>query len=369
MSTQPELKLTHKGRHKKIIIFVHGLWGDPKTSFADWPDFIAKDEKEVRGQLALSTYAVATLGYPAKMGDRLSLREVQTRLLKELEDKGIFDDYEQIFFICHSLGGLVIKGLLIDLKMESSEYFQKIAAIFLIATPSQGAPLTNWISALLQIIVGRLVVDIQTKDSNTYLQKLEEQWLTILRKRENQFPLPHIYGAYEKKAFKGLKIAVQEIYTATFYDEPPIAINADHIEIVKPKSPDDSIYTWVQGRIAALQKELGSIERGFIVKNKFTKPIPSSTPKLSLSQKMQIVEALLECPSIEFVLDKLSIKQYIDSSDILRHHVMNVVETCLNHKGGMAELVNLLHSFDNNTKAIDNLDALLEQQFPELLES
>ena len=126
MSNQPELKIIHQGIHKKIIIFVHGLWGDPKTSFASWPNLIAQDDEKIRAEPALSTYSVATLGYPAGRNDGLSLREVQTRLLPELEDRGIFDDYEQIFFICHSLGGLVIKGLLIDLKMEYPEYFQNI---------------------------------------------------------------------------------------------------------------------------------------------------------------------------------------------------------------------------------------------------
>ena len=101
--------------------------------------------------------------------------------------------------------------MLIDLKIEHPGYFQKITAIFLIATPSQGSQIANWISSLSKV-VGRLIVDLQTKDINTYLQNLENQWQTILRQRENKYP--RIYGAYEKKSIMALKV-VSEVYTAT----------------------------------------------------------------------------------------------------------------------------------------------------------
>jgi hypothetical protein len=257
MSNQPELKIIHPGKHKRIIIFVHGLWGDPKTSFGSWPYLIRGDDEEVRGQLALSTYAVAILGYPAGSRDRLSLTEIQSNLLTELKNKGIFDDYEQIFFICHSLGGLVIKGLLIELK-DSPEYFQKIKAIFLIATPSQGSPFANWISFLPKFIVesifGRLVVDLQTKEVNTYLQYLESRWHKLFQQRENRYP--RIYCAYEKKAIIIFKV-VSKVHMTTDCDGDSEAITANHIDIVKPISPGAHIYTWVRGHIVDLQKELG----------------------------------------------------------------------------------------------------------------
>ncbi|EDN69302.1 SesB [Beggiatoa sp. PS] len=257
MSNQPELKLIYedKGKHKRIIIFVHGLKGDPETSFGDWPKLIKEDDKEERGQLALSTYAVATFGYPAGWNDGFSLVDVKNSLLEALEDTRIFDDYKQIFFICHSLGGLVIKSLLIELKDDFPEYFQKIAAIFLIATPSQGSPLANWISFLPKFLVGRLVPDLQTIENNSYLQELENRWNKLLKQRKNI--CPRIYCAYERKATIILQV-VSKVYMTTYCDKTSMPIGANHIDIVKPKSPGDPIYKWVRGCIADLQKELGS---------------------------------------------------------------------------------------------------------------
>ena len=142
--------------------------------------------------------------------------------------------------------------------MDSPENFEKIAAIFLISTPSQGAPAAIFLS-LLPNIAGKLVVDLQTKEANTHLQTLEKHWQSLLRRRKDNYH-PRIYGAYETKKIKGLKV-VPEVYTATTYDEEPIAENCNHINIVKPKSIDDSIYKWVRGRIADLQKHKSKAEQ------------------------------------------------------------------------------------------------------------
>ena len=56
MSNKPELTFIHSGSHKKIIIFVPGLWGDPKTSFANWPNLIVEDNSKMRAGPPLSTY-------------------------------------------------------------------------------------------------------------------------------------------------------------------------------------------------------------------------------------------------------------------------------------------------------------------------
>src|SRR5215475_9937403 len=61
----------HKGNSDKVIIFIHGLWGDPKTSFAadgsphSWPELIANDKRAMRAGPPLSEYTVGALGYPA----------------------------------------------------------------------------------------------------------------------------------------------------------------------------------------------------------------------------------------------------------------------------------------------------------------
>jgi hypothetical protein len=142
------------------------------------PELIANDNREMRAGPSLSEYAVGTLGYPASSSDTLSITEVANTLEADLIDSGVFDNYSQIFFICHSLGGLVIKEVFHSLKIEHDKDSEKVVAIFLISTPSQGAPAANFIKLLPSVISGRLVLDIQTIDNNTYLRSLESKWHT-----------------------------------------------------------------------------------------------------------------------------------------------------------------------------------------------
>jgi len=97
--------------------------------------------------------------------------------------------------------------------------------------------------------------------------------------------------------------------------------------------------------------------------------IAFSTKKLSIQQKMQIVNALLECPSMQTLSQRQDILRELRSyifhaipeRDKNRSHVLSIVNACLNFKGGVVELAELLHLFDENTEAVNNLDTVLEQ--------
>ncbi|MDY6992002.1 MAG: caspase family protein [Pseudomonadota bacterium] len=92
-----------------------------------------------------------------------------------------------------------------------------------------------------------------------------------------------------------------------------------------------------------------------------------STKKLSIEQKMQIVDALLECPHMQtlnqrqVILRELPhhIFNAIPERDDNRSHVFSIVDTCLNFRSGIMELVRLLRTFDTNTEAVNNLDTVL----------
>jgi len=251
---QAAFTVLHKGPSDRLIVFVHGLWSDPRSAFSaspeavSWPDMMARDRRPMRAGPPLSDYTIAVVGYPAGRADTLSIPQIANRLLDDLYDAGVFADYEQIFFVCHSLGGLVVKELFTDLTIDHFHDARKVAAIFLISTPSQGAPAANFMTkALPQIVSGKLVRDMQTIAVNTYLQSLEARWQSILRHRKTQ--CPRIYCAYETQQTGPVTI-VSQAFTATVCDETPRAENANHLDIVKPKSVNDSIYRWVRGRIA-----------------------------------------------------------------------------------------------------------------------
>jgi len=109
----------HKGTADRVIIFVHGLFGDPSTSFSagpnnpSWPELMSTDGEGIGDAKPLSAYTIATFSYPAKCSDGLSIPEVANYLMRELQDKRVLEGGTKLYFIAHSLGAIVVKQMLI----------------------------------------------------------------------------------------------------------------------------------------------------------------------------------------------------------------------------------------------------------------
>lgn len=253
------IQLLHQGASNRTLLFVHGLYGEGEATFraegaADsWPTLVSRDQREMRAGPALSDYSIAVVEYPAKRRDRLSIPEIATRLVTDLADSSVIDSAQKIYIIAYSLGGLVTKELYLKLAAERPELAERIAGIFLIAVPSQGAPGANLLKLFPKELRGQLVADLRTIDSNTFLKSLESRWQTTLRQRDTTDPLPRIYCAYETQLTDGLLVVPLQ-YTATTCDQTPRAENSDHIQIVKPRNAEASIYGWVRGRIADVER-------------------------------------------------------------------------------------------------------------------
>lgn len=245
-----EFKYIQTGSSSNLIVFIHGLFGNAEASFAEhgsWPQLIAADNQAMKKGPPLTDYGVAVVNYPAGILDSLRLEDIAERVRLDFVDAGAFDDYNNIHIITHSMGGLVVKRMFIKIFERNHRQLSKIKSIFLISVPSQGAPAANFLTLLPKIYTTPLPRDLETIDTNTFLLSLENSWQEIMRQRSDGFP--RIYCAYERKSTIGISV-VPQVYTATICDNTPRAENEDHISIVKPLSQQNSIYTWVRGRIA-----------------------------------------------------------------------------------------------------------------------
>lgn len=240
-----------------MVVFIHGLWGDPKLSFLaegvdkNWPMLMSEDKRVVDGQFPLSAHTYIMIGFPAAIADSLSVEEISRRVITDLEDFGAFNRYGNIYIVAHSMGGLVTKSVLVKLKLRQPGSIERVAAVFLISTPSQGAPAADFLKMLPRIVTGSIVPDLGTVASNTYLDSLESNWTTILQQRTT--PWPAVFCAYETKSTAIITV-VPKVFTATRCDQDPRPEPKNHIDIVKPVSMNDSIYEWVRGRIAETGK-------------------------------------------------------------------------------------------------------------------
>src|ERR1700733_4128681 len=174
------------GRNKAIV-FVHGIHGSRDgtwkntSNMAYWPDLMKVDN-------TFSDADVIVEGYPTPFtGNHKDVDDIAKALEAEL--RPIFDSHKQVIFICHSLGGLIVKQLIID----HPNLAQKVPFIVFYATPGAGA----FIARFASVFSGDpLLKSMSDSGDETYLLDLENRW------RSGGFATIHRYCAYEEQKMR-----------------------------------------------------------------------------------------------------------------------------------------------------------------------
>jgi len=226
---------------------------------------LVKEDSEFPG------FSVATIQYYTPLFERAStIVEVADRILGRLRDQRVFRNYNEIYFIAHSMGGLLVKRMLVDLNRQNHEEdFRRIRAVLYVATPAQGstlAELASWFSMNPQLR------NMPRADLDAFMQSLENDWQNLLRMRDSR-RLPRSYCAYETQPTYSVMIVLRSS-AATFCDANPIAIDADHIDIVKPLDRQADIYVWARSRIQDVAAESSAVSSS----ERTQRPLESSEP-------------------------------------------------------------------------------------------
>ena len=126
--------------------------------------------------------------------------------------------------------------------------------MFLVGTPSQGAPLAKVVSHLPPDIRGQLVVNLQSDDMPNFLTGLQRQWHAVLDKRQGEGNPIAFACAYELLPPPVLRkpIVPQASIDGRCNNRYPIP--ADHLKIVKPTGREDEIYKWLLRQLAAANR-------------------------------------------------------------------------------------------------------------------
>lgn len=218
------------------VIFVHGLGGDPfatwwhdedqpKTSFPFW---LAED------------VAVHTLAYDASpskwLGSSMPLVDRATNVLTRFETEGI--GARPLFFVCHSLGGLVVKQTLRSaLELGESgwrEIVDNTRGIVFLATPHTGARLADYLRALGKIL--RLSVTMSELEASAPALRDLNVWY---RQRAKDLGIDTL-AMFETRDTHGVRVVDEA--SADAGQGVPRAVDADHFSICKPKDRSDLAY-------------------------------------------------------------------------------------------------------------------------------
>lgn len=226
------------------VIFVHGLDGDSRATWhpkdrpdAFWPAWLGED---------VPAAGVWSLGYAvsasAWKGHAMPLADRATNVLDLLELDGI--GRRPIVFICHSLGGLLVKQMLRHGADYGNPAWKAIAtrtkALVFLSTPHSGANLASW----LQHVGTLLRTTVSVEELEAHHPRLRELNLWY-RRHVADFDLATVVYC-EKRPVAGLLVVDETTADPGIVGVVPIPVDEDHVSICKPASKDSQIYRRVK---------------------------------------------------------------------------------------------------------------------------
>ena len=243
------------GAPRANVVFVHGLgghaygtWRRGAEEAGFWPLWLAEDVPGLTVYtLAYEAAATNWLGTAMPLQDRaVNLREGLLAVPALLE--------APLVFICHSLGGLIVKQILLDLARQRAALLEHVAGVVFLATPHGGSRqatlldrlrLFAWPSAATQ---GLAANDAALRTINVAYRGLAEERRKTLR---------HL-TFYEMRATAAGMIVDEGSADAGLSGRPPVPIDADHVAIAKPVDRDSLVYALTRAFVAEIGEAPGS---------------------------------------------------------------------------------------------------------------
>ena len=237
-----------KGTPRASVVFVHGLGGHvyntwrraPDDTF--WPLWLARDVEGL---------AVYSLAYEAPasnwLGTSMPLQDRAVNIFEVLlTEPGLRTG--PVIFVCHSLGGLIVKKVLLNLQQqairrpEAADLLERVTEVVFAATPHTGSAHATWLDRLRFLAwpssIARALVanDPSLRDINVAYRGLADDRRSMLRHQ--------IF--YETRGTPAGSIVDEASADPGLTGDPPVPIDADHISIVKPQDRSSLLYARVR---------------------------------------------------------------------------------------------------------------------------
>jgi hypothetical protein len=263
----------------RALVLVHGLMGDPRLTFGKIPQFIGSDDSELPGHGKMSDLAVYAVDYQADFTSRGSLEVVAKGVADDIAASTIFRRHRHIWFVTHSMGGLVLKrSLALWVLRQKMVLFDRVVGIGMLGVPSAGAPLAKLLSSgrFDEVATalgwnGGLVRDLSTDEGQRYLGSLETDWMAVKALRESgsirKFTPQIVCGFETRPEFRIMELVlgsnygtvVPDLFASSVCDDRR-GFPASHSELPKPEDRDAPVYVWLRDLIiksatASLQEQ------------------------------------------------------------------------------------------------------------------
>ena len=238
-----------------VLVFVHGVLSDSASCWLNdkvkpnvfWPDLIESDDRFKGIAIYLADYHTAM-----DSGD-FPIHQCAQQVfsyLKTSDTKGRLPvlSKQKIIFVCHSMGGIVVRQLLCD---EFKNFAGKQLGIVLIASPSYGSKVADTLPFVLELYNHKQ--GKQLRWANDTVKELDRRFRNLIDETdslagremfESLFPFPFKFLRKWLPWNKHVRI-VSEESAARYFAKPEQIPGADHSSICKPKDAEDPVHQYL----------------------------------------------------------------------------------------------------------------------------
>jgi tetratricopeptide (TPR) repeat protein len=321
------------GKKSANVVFVHGLGGHPYYTWqagADhktfWPLWLAED---------IPGISVFSLRYHSPLsswlGTAMPFSDQAANVLRTLLNEPALAT-GPICFVCHSLGGLVVKQVLRSAKEQTSDgkiadLLNRTRQVLFIATPHTGSGKATLLEHFSFLFWGSNSAKALVANSPD-LRALNVAYRSLAEERRAD--LRHL-AFYEMPSTPLEQIVAPDSADPGLPNCRPIPIPADHRDLAKPRRRDELVYLEVRRFVGELVKTMNDV--GVL------KIIPLEVIKTEYSWK-HLVPTLIRVAvllafvstaliSIDYLVTKWSQNEQTESLDKLKQQVDDISKRLL----------------------------------------
>jgi hypothetical protein len=227
-----------KSRNGTTVVFVHGILSNiddcwlSASNGAFWPRMVYEEESIKDVGVYLFEYRADVFAGTYSLDDAAAWMRDHFRVDKVSSER-------QLLFVCHSMGGIVVRRFLVQEQLKIIERAQRVG-LFLVASPSLGAQYANFIKAIAPLYNIQLDA-LRFSQKNAWLNSLDTDFINLKESKRL-----HIFGkelvednfVKFKRLFRRAQV-VPPWTGARYFGEPLKVAHSDHSTIAKPKRRKD----------------------------------------------------------------------------------------------------------------------------------
>ncbi|KAF5615634.1 kinesin light [Fusarium sp. NRRL 25303] len=253
------------------ICFVHGLTGNRTSTWtargqpAPWPKTLLPSE--------LPKACILTYGYDAyvvskSVASSNRLIDHAMNLVTDLTNdrRRRNASSRPLIFVVHSLGGLVCKEAILlsrnNPNRSRQDFFTHIKGVVFMGTPHKGSWMTDWSGIPAKALglvksTNRSLLEV-LETNNQYLESIHVRFLSMMREQREAGRQLEVACFFEELPLSMVgKVVSKE--SATFEGYDPITIHANHADMVKFGSTEETGFKRVVGELTAWKSEIGGV--------------------------------------------------------------------------------------------------------------